>query len=189
MVEVEFKFCVESILTVRTEILKLGATESLVCEEWDEYFNHPLHDFVEKDLALRIRKVAGSSWLTFKGPNRDGEAKIREEIEISLDASEENDDADKMRRIWLACGFVSAATVEKRRVKYDLVWQHTKIQICLDSVTGLGDFVELEVVVEDEPGLIMAAKGQLAELAERLELRNSTTKSYLAMLAEVKQQP
>lgn len=187
MIEVELKFPVESLAPVRGAVLQKGIELSHVSHQSDEYFDSPLRNFAEKDLALRIRTANSRYWLTFKGPNRDksagNAAKMRSEIELELPDEQA---AEKIRMILLGAGFSSAAVVRKKRETYEF---HSatvpgRVEICLDEVSGLGSFIEFELLVDEHSGSIteFEAKQKLLEIAISFDLSNPITTSYLDML-------
>ena len=178
MFEVELKFPVESHDVIRQQLKALEITSESTSEHCDEYFNHSLLDFAAQDIAFRIRSRAGQSILTYKGPNLDQRAKVREEIEIEFDDA----DKDKFRSMLFGMGFHSVAAVNKKRDSITIVYQDQTIEVCLDDVEGAGTFVELEQVVK-EKSEIEAAKGNLESLAVKLGITTQpTTVSYLEMI-------
>lgn len=178
MFEVELKFLVDSHEMIRQQLNSLEVISESTSQHCDEYFNHSLLDFATQDIALRIRSRADQHILTYKGPNLDPRAKVREEIELEFDASEK----DKFRRMLSGMGFHSVAAVNKKRDSIQVAYQGQVIVVCLDDVEGVGTFVELEQVVSDKSG-VQAAKKILESLAVRLGITSSpTTVSYLEML-------
>lgn len=55
------------------------------------------------------------------------------------------EDEHKMRQILLALGFRSAAEVKKRRKEY----KKEDLTVCLDELDGLGNYIELEIVLPE----------------------------------------
>ena len=147
MIEVELKFPVESLDETRHRLMDLGATPRSFLIQTDEYLNDPLRDFAKLDMALRIRRSDDQYVLTFKGPNLDSLAKIRQEIELPL--SDESA-AGQLKQVFEGIGFFSVAKVLKRREELSLKWNDKSVKICLDDVKEVGGFVELELVVENE---------------------------------------
>ena len=179
-IEVELKFPVESLEAIQGQLISLGATIEETCEQEDEYINDPLRDFAKQDKALRIRRVDDQYCLTFKGPNLDPSAKVRQEIEMSLgDALA----AKQIRNTFLGIGFQSVAKVSKKRTYLTLVWQHQHVEVALDDVQEVGCFVELELVVS-HANEIDTATSCLHTLADEMGLKNATQTSYIAMLLE-----
>ncbi|MEM0303324.1 MAG: class IV adenylate cyclase [Archaeoglobaceae archaeon] len=139
-------------------------------DEFDIYLNHPCRDFAETDEALRIR-VEKKIKLTYKGPKVDSETKSREEVNLEVNSF---DDALKLFEL---LGFKKFRTVRKRRKIFKL----EKAIICIDSVEGLGDFIEIEV----EGGL--EKKEEIFKIAETLgySRAESIRLSYLEMLEKL----
>ncbi len=125
----------------------LGAVFKGKKTQKDVYFSHPDRDYSKSDEALRIRTEKGENgeacYLTYKGPKLDPEkgAKSRREIEVRAAENEE-----VARALLEALGFVPTGIVEKTRRYYTLKKEHD-IEACLDSVHGLGQFLELEIKV------------------------------------------
>jgi adenylate cyclase class 2 len=167
MLEIEIKTRSEDNTKVERMLLERGATPLGELDQVDEYFNHPCRDFAETDEALRLRKDHTGK-ITYKGPKIDRFTKTREEIEMQID------DLDKMTAILIHLGFRSVARVKKKRKEYVL----DGVTVSLDSVQGLGDFVELEVQGDD------AAEGRsrVERMRDRLGLAGSERRSYLEML-------
>lgn len=185
MIEVELKFPVESIDEVRQRLVNLGATPNSVLDQSDEYLNDPMRDFARLDMALRIRSSGETYVLTFKGPNLDPIAKIRQEIELPL---ADESVAEQMKGIFQGIGFYSVAKVVKRREDLNLIWQNENVHVLLDEVEEVGSFVELELVVDDDSKML-DAKQVLLGLAEAVGLTGAIRTSYLDMLLQNREQP
>ena len=180
MFEVEMKFPLDSHETVREHLKSLEVTSSTTSKHIDEYFNHSLLDFAAQDIALRIRSRGDQHILTYKGPNLDKRAKVREEVELTFTP----EDRSKFRRMLIGMGFHAVATVNKQRDTISVKHDDRSIEICLDEVEGVGTFVELEIVVGDQSE-IESAKAYLETLAVKLGITTEpTTVSYLEMLLE-----
>jgi len=153
---------------VKREVEEKAEFVKEVIEE-DIYFASPVRDFTKTDEALRVRKGDGIK-ITYKGPKIDQTTKTREEIEITVD------DFDKAVKLFEKLGFKPVAKVVKTRRIYRI----DDVTICLDSVEGLGEFIEFEVKTSD----VENGKKRLFELAEMfgLRLEDSIRKSYLEML-------
>ena len=180
MFEVELKYPVESHDEIRQQLLTMNSTQTGTSNHCDEYFNQTLLDFAGNDIALRIRSAQESHTLTYKGPNLDSRAKIREEIEIQFNT----EDKDKFRGMLLGMGFHSVLQVLKQRDSVAVRWQDEDVEICLDTIDGVGTFIELELVVQAKEQ-VGSAKATLEELAKTLAITSEpTTISYLEMLLD-----
>src|SRR6185369_6740904 len=95
-------------------------------------------DFPLGTPALRLRKQNDVYFLTIKIPQSSYQDCIEKEIGI--------EDGETMLEILKLMGWKSIPTVEKKRIKT----KHNDIEIVLDKVEFLGEFMELEKMVEHE---------------------------------------
>ncbi|KQM12635.1 hypothetical protein AOA80_01025 [Methanomassiliicoccales archaeon RumEn M1] len=170
MLEIEIKTPVADHEDVRKRLTALNAVHVERVEQSDSYFAHPCRDFGVTDEALRIRRQGGRQTLYYKGPKVDAETKTREEIAVPMS------DADAMKTILQRLGFSPVAVIEKVRDVYQL----GAVEVALDTVSGLGHFVELEVQGEDVEG----GKALLMEAMRSLGLEGSERRSYLELMFE-----
>ena len=172
---------------VGERLADLGAEPLGTVHQHDTYYDHPTRDFAATDEALRLRReTAGegtgtdhsnsstTATLTYKGPLVDGDSKTREEVETGVE------DPDALDAILRAVGFEPAAAVEKERERFG----YGDYLVALDSVAGLGEFVEVEA--GGEAGDIDTLREGAFELCRRLGLDpdDSIRTSYLALLLE-----
>ncbi len=185
--EVELKYPVSDVSAVEARLAELGAELSAAREEADVYHAHPARNFARTDEALRLRRKGAELSITYKGPKIDAATKTRGEIDLPLAADE------KSVRAWgdllEALGFRAAGEVRKSRRKARLTWRGRNVEVSLDRVRRLGEFVELESVVEDESTwasqasvAVDEAKECIASLAAALGLESSERRSYLELL-------
>lgn len=168
--EIEIKAYCPHIEKLRERVLSLGAVEAGIAREEDVYYNHPSRDFGQSDEALRIRRIGGRNILTYKGPRLGGRSKTRYEQEVLVSETAEMEDIlDRL-------GFVRVESIVKQRELFRL----GAVEICIDSVEGLGDFVELETGGED----MVKAENELFALASNLGLERFERKSYLELKLE-----
>ena len=141
MYEVELKVAADH-EAVRDRLSSLGADRQAAVEQVDTCFEHPVRDFVESDEALRIRRETTGgdtdSRVTYKGPLVESASKTREERETDVE------DGDTMERILETLGFDRFETVEKHRERF----AHGEYTVTLDTVAGLGEYVEVETEAE-----------------------------------------
>jgi adenylate cyclase class 2 len=178
MYEVELKFPVRDPKDAWQRLSALGAATAATVEEVDWYFAHPSRHFASTDEALRIRSVASGNTLTYKGPVIDAHAKMRREIEVPFEAGEPA--RERMTHLLAALGFQPVRRVLKWRRWGTLHWQGTALRWTWDEVPPLGEFVELELVVEE--GQQEAARDLLCGLAELLAFGPPEKRSYLELL-------
>ncbi len=127
---------------VRTALDNAEATPVDHVRQVDTYYDAPHREFAETDEALRLRReteldgdgAETTTKMTYKGPLVESESKTREEHETGVD------DGEAAAGILDGLGFEPAATVEKERERFAL----DGYTVTLDSVDGLGSFVEVE---------------------------------------------
>ncbi len=170
MLEIEIKAGVEDHEQARSGILALGGRFRGRFREVDTYYSHPARDFALSDEALRIRTVGDRSTLTYKGPRLGERSKTRFESETGV----ENPEA--LREILRELGFADVAVVRKDRE----IYEYGDVEICMDSVEGLGLFVELEKRGEDR----IKGEEELFSLAGKIGLTRFERKSYLELKLE-----
>ena len=159
--------CALPILRVRkTEVLK-NVTDLSETEILSEHFTE--QSVTENDSEIQ-------SFVTYKGPKFEETSMTRKELEIPIE-----DDA-AMSGLLVALGYHPVPSVIKCR-KY-LVLDH--MTACLDSVEGLGEYLELEILVEQEEDRQQA----LQQIEERLlslgySMQDTTRISYLSMLEKI----
>jgi len=198
--EVEQKYPVADVKAIEDRLGHLGASWHGTAEQVDRYFNHPSRDFAVTDEALRLRSTAAGVAITWKGPRLDATAKTRREIELPLAtaavpaaaealaavpaAAEAPSAVPAMLDHWTelleALGFRRVREVAKRRRLATVAWEGAAIEVALDHVAGLGDFMELELQA-DAAG-ITAAAARIESLARELGCSNAEPRSYLEML-------
>ena len=176
--EVEQKFRVADLAPIRERLVALGARFHPPIEQADTYFAHPERDFAQTDEALRLRSVGERTWITYKGPKLDPVHKTRRELELPLPAGA--DTFDRHSELLAALGFRPVATVHKRRETGRLTWDGLGIEVALDTVAGVGQFVEVEITTEEQHR--QTAQAAISSLANYLGLADSERRSYLELL-------
>ncbi|MDD1765256.1 MAG: class IV adenylate cyclase [Methanomassiliicoccales archaeon] len=152
--------------------MEMGAKLDGRRRQIDIYLSHPLREFACTDEALRVRKETEAASLTYKGPKIDEDTKSREELKVRVS------DADALMAIFDRLGFKESGRVEKSRT----ICSVSGISVCLDSVSGLGDFVELEF----EGGDLDAGKKAMLSMMQELGLKENERRSYLELLLDRK---
>jgi adenylate cyclase class 2 len=178
--EIEVKARVEVGEEFARRIERIGGKFVREVTQEDLYFRHPFRDLKERDEALRLRREGKNYTLTFKGRRVGKGAKMREELEIRVG------DYEKMIKLLERLEFEKAFIIRKRRKEFVL----DGVTIALDSVEGLGEFVEIEVMAVVEEGgrarlrRMEAFKTELFDMADRLGIPRDrlTTESYLELL-------
>lgn len=172
LLEIEIKAYCNNHKEIIERILSMGGERIETVKEKDIYFNHPCRDFRITDEAFRIRIRDSNSYITYKGPRMGGMTKTRYEEEVIVS------DFDSMNNILLELGFTHVDNVSKERIIYNL----QGIEICVDKVEDVGDFVELEKRDMDRK----SAEKELFSLAESLGLSRFENRSYLELKIENK---
>lgn len=171
-IEAEVKARVDDAAAAGERLRELGAEHVATVEQADRYLDHPARSFADTDEALRVRVEDGEAELTYKGAKLDEATKSRRELEVALG------DAETAVAILEALGFAPQPVVRKRREVY--AWDG--VTATVDRVEGVGVFVELERVVDEDE--LDAAREELLERAERLGVGALERRSYLEMLLE-----
>ncbi len=180
--EVEQKFLASDLAELERRLLALGASVGDTVEQVDRYYRHPVRDFAHTDEAFRLRRVGSHNYITYKGPKLDATTKTRREIEVELPAGD--DGAGQVSDLLAALGFEPVLEVHKHRRHLTLDWHGKAVEIALDRVAEVGDFIELELLADGSS--LQAAQEAIAALAAKLELSQSERRSYLEMLIEAR---
>ncbi|MFX1264252.1 MAG: class IV adenylate cyclase, partial [Promethearchaeota archaeon] len=150
--EVEVKAPIGDLESVRNALERIGAQQLNSEAQADAYYDHPCRAFHETDEALRLRRRLSYSQrlsddvdqsrpmyeLTYKGPKVDPLSKTRIELSVGVI------DAIAAKSLLGHLGFRYVGEVVKKRVFYSL----GDLTLSLDEVEGLGDFLEIEQVVD-----------------------------------------
>ena len=133
--EIEIKLPAGDLAAVRARLRDGGASQkSDEHAEVDDLYDDRERRLSASGRALRLRRAAGRTILTYKGPARfQAGAKIREEREVGVD------DPDEAAAILERLGFERRFRYEKRREE----WMWEGCVIALDA-TPIGTFVEIE---------------------------------------------
>ena len=175
--EVEQKYAVRNLAELESGLTQLNTTWGDTLSQRDAYYNHPGRDFAQTDEALRIRSSAGTTWITYKGPRIDLTTKTRREIDLPLAESATMQQAEQLLE---SLGFEFVAMVEKQRRCGSLNWQGQQIEIALDEVEGLGQFIEIEILAEETE--LQWAQQRVQQVATALKLSDGITAGYLDLL-------
>ena len=178
--EIELKFSLPDSGPVLEFLASQNSHPHIPVQQKDLYFNHPLRNFAETDEALRIRVIDDQSYITYKGPVLDKQTKTRREIELPV--GNPADESEGMSTILELLDFRKVRSVEKTRTVYHFEWESFSMEICLDEVKGLGKFLEIETIAEEERR--EEAQNAILHLAGHLNLGQAERRSYLRMLLE-----
>jgi adenylate cyclase class 2 len=165
--EQEIRLRVDDFDYIRDRIVAAGAVLESSKDQYDTYYASILMiDALGRSFIIRIRKSGGSAILTFKGATgKDG---YYEEYETEV--KDENETKKMIER----SGFEKVISIKKRRELY----KYKNSSINLDSVSGLGNFVEIEIISEKN------ADKKLRSVVKELGLGGyePTRKGYVSLL-------
>ncbi len=168
--EVERKYRVFDLNRVKAQLDVLGAVAFTIGNsDHDIFFDFPDGRLARNDQYQILRHMRPSGrvlWIS-KGPGSD---KC-----IAMDLV----DLDNAVAMLTSLGFIETRRINKQRDIYFLEVFH----VTLDDVPGLGRFVELAIMTDDEPAL-MSLDRALSRLAEKLGLSSADreTRSYRELL-------
>jgi len=189
--EVELKFPVDDMRAIEQRLVALSARFHDPEDQTDHYFAHPCRDFARTDEALRLRQHGNGAAITWKGPRIDTATKTRREIELPLTAAPSPLGAGghpvemtlgRWRELLEALGFRSVLAVSKRRRPARVLWQGAEVDVAIDSVVGLGDYMELELLAQQ--GEVPLARACLESLAHELGCTHPERRSYVELLMQ-----
>lgn len=187
MIEVEVKLKIDSAESIEKKLIELGFNKGQTLQEIDYYYNGVDRDFRASGEALRLRLVEsldGSAvvadrpgepliQMTYKGPKLDNVSMSRVEHQVNIDNFE------TMLSILSSLGYKPVEPVIKlRRELFS-----EEICACVDTVDGLGDYLELEIMA-DEESQRENALDKISVVLKQLgySISDTTTTSYLSML-------
>lgn len=178
-IEVEIKLKIRDRDKLMEDLRAIDFKQGDLVSESDIYYTSQHHDFEKMDEALRIRSIRNlstgetSSVITFKGAKTDNCSMTRKELETEVG------DSEIAREILESIGFTPVPAVEKERQNF----YKQKITACVDRVKNLGEYLELEKIVDTEEEKTEALK-ELEEVLQRLgySMEDTTRISYLSML-------
>jgi len=139
MIEVEIKARTKNTNGIRKRLDRIGAKFIKKEKQTDRIFGHDRfldanNMVIEKGLLARIRTAGKRVVLEFKEVARFGGG-----LEIKSDLNDINAGLELLRKL----EFKEAFTVSKIREQY----AYNDFSVCLDSVNGLGNFIEIEKMI------------------------------------------
>lgn len=177
MIEVEIKARIKDIEEAKSKALSIGAVFIKNEEQLDCIFGHP--SMLDKDKMVveggymgRIRQVDGKVKLTFKEIVR-GKSGIEIETEIG--------NVEIGKSFLARLGFEEAFEVHKFRNVYNL----NGVEVAVDKVELLGNFIEVEKIV-DAKEKIDAAHAECQKVLDSLGIEYEIiTKKYGDLMQEI----
>ncbi|MCK9446019.1 class IV adenylate cyclase [bacterium] len=142
-IEIEIQVNIENSKPL-LEFLEKNAIFQKESHQIDEYFSPAHRNFIEVrpiEEWLRLRNSNGKDSINYKKWHFDeiGKSHFCDEYETKVE------DLSQLRKILEILDFKSVVKVDKIRK----VWTYGDYEIAMDSVRGLGDFVEIEYIGKD----------------------------------------
>ena len=186
MIEVEIKLPISNPDLIEKKLLEDGFEKSSFIREQDTYFDNARGEIRRSGTALRVREtkdlLTGQTWaqLNYKGKKMDMQTMTRRELETGVE------NGAVCREILQALGYSSE---NSEVVKERKMLRKDSATACLDRVHGLGSFLELEILVEDDVQREKALE-RIEQILGGLGYRISDTvqNSYLSMLQKKQEQ-
>lgn len=145
MREVEIKILEINGDEVRRRLMEIGAVEVFSGTVRDRYYDFEDRRLMSGGNLLRIREQGKMGvFLTWKGPPRSGEAKVREEMELVVG------DGETLQRILGRLGLGQWLVLEKQRT----LFSKGEVSFCMDAYSGefshIPEFLEIEARSEED---------------------------------------
>ncbi len=138
MYEVEIKVLDIDREETERKLIGLGARKIFDAEINAVYYDSPDHSVRREKGTFRLRKEGPATVLTYKRHVSDGDAKVREELEVSVS------DFGMMRAILESTGFSPWLEMRKMRTTYELAGLHFEFDRYLDAYDYIPEFLEIE---------------------------------------------
>jgi len=178
LIEIEAKIAVseEEKLRVVEKLRRMCPPERVrESEEEDLFFASPYDPSIGVDKTLKLRRSNEGAKLIFKSKRTQGRLKENLEVEVRIKEGDEDD----LIRLLKLLGFREGVVVKKKRLSFCI----NGCTVNVDDVRGLGSFLEVEVLVNEDE--VCDAYDRIAGILSALELSNKKLmfKSYAEMMA------
>src|SRR3989344_924740 len=175
MKEVEVKAKIKNLEEVKEKLQKLGCVFSKPLIQKDKIYLHKntmFQNVTKGKVILRIRDSNGIFIITLKKQLENELDNIEREVIVN--------DPIEAEEILKEMDYKEVIIVFKKRVKC----KYKDLEICLDNVEGLGEFIEVEKLTKDEESLKI--QKELFEFLESLgiEKKDQVFKGYDTLLYE-----
>jgi adenylate cyclase class 2 len=180
MIEVEVKLKISDPEKIKAQLIDMGFEDSVRLKMQDVYFDNNAGQIRGSDSALRIRETmdldSGEkvAQMNFKGPKSDWISMTRPEYEMIIES------APTGQKILESLGFFA---VRPFVIKTREELKYHAMTACFDSVEGLGEFLEIEKIVESElqrEDALEMIKAVLKIIG--FDIKDTLTTSYLSLL-------
>ena len=143
-IEIEIQVNIENTKPL-IDFLEKNAEFKKETRQIDEYFSPAHRNFIGVRPVkewLRLRDSSGKYSINYKNWyfDEDGKSHYCDEYETKVE------DIDQIKKILDVLNFKSIVKVDKKR----RIWIYKDYEIAVDSVKGLGDFVEIEYIGKEE---------------------------------------
>lgn len=159
--EIEVKARVRNKKQLLDRLVKLGCKLSKPIAQMDIAYLEPgfkFEDIGPGVKALRIRKQNGKTLLTLKE---------RQEIEMSsIEHETEVSDPFATEKLVKLLGYMEYVRINKKRIKTE----YKELEICIDEVEDLGNFIEVEKMSDGDS---VKTQEELFKFLERLGIKRS----------------
>jgi adenylate cyclase class 2 len=163
--EIERRYKCENPKQIKAKLVALGFSKITEEEQIDLPISQVYPTLIHAWPRIRYYPQKGIVIITIKGKRFDeqlGPVRIESEIQTT--------DFNKSRELFKALGFYEMGQVEKRRTIYEKDF----IEISIDQVKDLGDFIEIEVKHEDTK----LALDTIDKLASLMNLKEESKGGY-----------
>jgi adenylate cyclase, class 2 len=140
--EIEIRAKIDNIADLENNLIRLGAKFIKRKKQIDKYFGEiALFEKIGYSFMMRVRDEGDKKYLTYKGARtkKDG---VWEEYEFPIS------DEKAAEEMLMAMGLERIIEVKKNRSEYGL----DGMSICLDEIDGLGNYIEIESLDDDDIG-------------------------------------
>ena len=164
-VEVEAKYFLKEDKDFFELIKNEGFTKIDEVHEEDIYFTDLKSEYIKNRTCLRIRKNEKEKMeLTFKGKsNINQEFYIKKENNILVDIKEYNELIGMLNNL----GYYIYVTVSKNRIIYSKREKDLIYNIMIDNILNVGNFVEFEILCNDETESFEILKNKLNDFVDK----------------------
>src|SRR4051812_25831631 len=129
-IEVEQKFAIENMDSLRRRLSELGAQVESPVEQVHIYFAHPARDFAETDEASRLRREGEPNCFANKGRKLERATTSRSVFERPVASVQAR--AQQAIELDTALGFRQVAAVRKQRCHSTIDWHAGQVAVALD---------------------------------------------------------
>lgn len=183
MIEVEIKLPVKNIRRIESDLTEMGFVRGSRIREKDFYFDNDDGRIRSEGEALRIRQDTDldtgieKTMVTYKEKKLNKQSMTRRELETGVE------NAEIFIQILNSLGF---KIIPPEVVKIRRFLKLGDVNACLDEVEGLGDFLELEIMIPKSENYSQALS-RIEIILKKLgySLKDTTGNSYLSMLQHV----